>query len=107
MRDKEYLKSSVDESCTYSHLGGCSGDIVHHHIRVAGMCGAGMKMGDQYTIPVCANIHHPRCDSRDIPTSDQLQEMVAYWLHRLTKKHGVVKALGMMGEDYAKRLQEE
>lgn len=106
MRDKEYLRSAKDEVCTYAHLGGCYGDVVMHHIRVAGMCGTGQKMGDQYTIPVCHH-HHQMCDKREIPTSDQLQEMVAYWLHRLTKKHGVVKALTMMGEDYARRLKEE
>jgi len=104
MRDKEYLKPKDGQLCAYHYLGGCMGDVVFHHIRVKGLCGVGLKMEDEFTIPVCW-LHHRACDARTIPTHDQLKEMLWFWFGTIAERDGLAPALQAFGDAYVAILK--
>lgn len=102
MKNKAYQKSHQDQPCTYSSYE-CFGDVVGHHVRVAGCCGTGKKMSDAVVIPVCV-FHHRLCDARQISTSNQLNEWMKYMLERLTQEHGQAIAVEKLGRLYFEAL---
>ncbi len=98
MRDAAYQRSHHEQLCVFSPSG-CFGDVVGHHVKVAGLSGMGVKAPDYCVIPVCHK-HHELCESNVIPKRHQVRELLNYWLERLTQEHGQAKAVDMMGRAY-------
>jgi len=102
MRSASYQRSHNEFPCIF--CGSNDETVVGHHVRIAGTCGAGLKPSDIQVIPVCSN-DHERCHSGAYGIERQTEKLLQYWLHRLTEKHGMAKALEKMGAAVWDELQ--
>ena len=103
MKNKAYQASHYDQPCSCAYEM-CSGLVTGHHLRISDLSGTSMKAGDEFAIPVCDK-HHKQCHAAYIDKEEQVKMLALYWLERMIQKHGMVKALKMMGADYVRNME--